>query len=241
MLISNDIEKALNQVPDFDDWNKALKWINKAKKLTQQSAEKDFLEGEIFSMEWKQIEQPWEYPFGLFSSKAWRKFVLATLCADHISYQDRDKQVDFERLLFVMHAFPQGFRTWWVKLPNGTCWPVGYTGWYPMLESAFDLFRNKPAKLKDRMVVPNIHVNGERPYLYLFNFSVAPEFKKTFLTKMLIKTFVEDIQMQNAAGLTCITVSEDGIRIAKRFDMAYKGDLIVNGNTEGIYVKRFNQ
>jgi hypothetical protein len=239
-LVSNNIEKELKKIPDFNDWNKALKWINKGLRLIQQCSEKDIFDGEIFFLEWKQIEEPWKFPFGLFQSKSWRKFVLATFCADLISYNDRIEQVDFERLLFVMHAFPQGFRTWWVKLLNGTCWPVGYTGWYPMLETTFELFQNNPSKLKNRMVVPNVQESEGRPYLYLFNFSVAQEFKKTFLTKVLIKTYIDDIQMQNAAGLSCITVSKDGIRIAERLDMSHKGDLLIDGYIEGIYVKRFN-
>lgn len=241
LVVNKEDNKLLNYVPDFLDWDDAKRWINKGRKLIQQCSEKEILEGEVFSLDWSQIEQKREFPFGLYQSKHWRKFVLATFFADIVSYIQRIDQVSFERLLFVMHAFPQGFRTWWIKLSNGSCWPVGYTGLYPMLETTFDLFKQNPEKLKDRMVVPNTHINGTNPYLYLFNFSVAPELKFSYLTKTLMKRLVEDIQAQNPAGLACITVSEDGIRIAKRFDMLYKGDLVIDGFPEGVYVKRFNR
>lgn len=242
ILASNTKEdKLLDQVPDFTDWDKTRRWINKGRKFIQSYSEKAFLESEIYSLEWNSIQEKSEFPFGLYSSKTWQKFVLATFCADIVSYTKRVDQVNFERLLYVMHAYPQGFRIWWTRLSNGTCWPVGYTGFYPMLETTFELFKNHPERLKDRMVVPNTHVTTERPYLYLFNFSVPAQLKKTFLTKILIKSFVEDIQSQNAAGLACITVSEDGIRIANRLDMSYRGDLQIDGSLEGVYVKRFNR
>lgn len=232
--------KLLNDVPDFLDGDEARRWITKGQKFVQQCTEQKILEGEIFSLEWSQIAQKREYPFGLYQSKQWRKFVLAAFFADTVSYAQRVDRVSFDRLLFVMHQFPQGFRTWWIKLSNG-CWPVGYTGFYPMLETTFDLFKKNPEKLKDRMVVPNTYITGTNPYLYLFNFSVAPEVKVSFLTKTLMKRLVEDIQTQNPKGLACITVSDDGIRIAKRFDMEHKGDLVIEGCSEGVYVVNFTR
>jgi hypothetical protein len=238
---STEENKLLSKIPDFLDWKAAKQWINKGKKLVQQCTEKEILEGEVFSLEWMQIAEKDESPFGLYPSKQWRKFVLSAFFADMVSYAQPVAQVCFKRLLFVMHAFPQGFRTWWIRLANGTTLPVGYTGFYPMLETTFELFKKNPGKLKDRMVVPHMHLNEERPYLYLFNFSVAPAFKVEYLTRTLMKSLVEDIQRHNPKGLACITVSEDGIRIAKRFEMSYKGDLTIDGCSEGVYVKLFNR
>lgn len=240
-IMNNEENNLLSYIPDFLEWDAAKRWINKGKKIISQCTEKQVLNGEIFSLEWIQIAEKKEYPFGLYQSESWRKFVLATFFADIISYPSPAKQVNFERLLFVMHAFPQGFRTLWVRLNKNICWPVGYTGFYPMLESAFDLFKHHPEKLKNRMVVPNNSVEEVRPYLFLFNFSVAPELKFDYLTKMLMKGFVEDIQRYNAKELACIAVSEDGIRIAKRFDMVHKGDFVAGGFSEGIYVTQFRQ
>ena len=240
---NNLVTKLLNHIPDFLDFEKSQRWLVKGKKLIHKLSEKDIMEAEIMSLEWGQIEEERKQPFGLYQSKSWRQFVLCTFFADIISYSNSVDQVSFDRLLFIMHAFPQGFRCWWIKLPNGIYWPVGYTGWYPMLESTFDVFRKYPEKLKDRMVVPNMNVNldGQNPYLYLFNFSVISEFKKSVLAKSLIKAYVKDILALAPAGLACITVSKDGIRIAERLDMSHVGDLIIDGSVENVYVKRFNR
>jgi hypothetical protein len=107
-----------------------------------------------------------------------------------------------------------------------------------MLETAFKLFEKKPEDLKDRLVAPYKYVSGSSPYLYLFNYSAAPVLKKSALTGTLIKRFSKDILSQNATGLACITVSEEGVRIAKRFGMIFAGYFYFDGNREGVYTTR---
>jgi hypothetical protein len=97
---------------------------------------------------------------------------------------------------------------------------------------AYDVFKTKPHELKDRLVVPNI--NGEN--VYLFNYSVASIFKKTPLSRALMKMYVEDVEAQNFQGLSCITVSDDGVRIARRFGMSHSGNLNFQGSVEGVFV-----
>ncbi|HEV8051307.1 MAG TPA: hypothetical protein VGP47_02350 [Parachlamydiaceae bacterium] len=237
--ISNKSDHTLlDSIPDFIEWNKARRWMEEGQKLLDRSLESKLLEKEIVSLEWGQIEQNVNLPFGRYESGLWRKFVLATFFSDYVSYSHPIDRVNFERLLFVMHAFPEGFRTWWTKLSDGNWWPVGYSGWYPMLETAFELFEKSPHKLKDRMVVPSSSIDREGAYLYLFNYSVAPLFKGSVLPKMLIKALSEDIKAQNGRGLACVTVSEDGVRVAKRFGMAYAGDLVLDGSIEAVYAVR---
>lgn len=226
-------DEILEKVPDFTSWDEALLWIQKG----QQAARELDLESEFISLEWSEIEQERAFPFGLYSSEKWRKFVLAVFLADLVSYSEPVDQVNFDRLLFIMHAFPQGFRTWWIKHQNGLWWPVGYTGWYPMLETSYELFQKNPEKLKDRMVVPNLYADGGKSYLYLFNYSVAPALKKSSLSKVVVKRFVQDISVQNARGLACVTVSEDGVRIADRLGMTCAGNFVLDGSSEGVYVK----
>lgn len=230
----------LNTIPDFVNWEEAILWMQEGQQLAAQLTPQDAFDAEIQSLEWRDIEQKGESPFGLFASENWRKFVLATFLADIVSYQNPSDQVNFDRLLYVMHCFPQGFRTWWIKFANGTWWPVGYTGWYPMLDTMYDLFEQNPGKLKDRMVVPNVSSVETSPYIYLFNYSVAPPLKESGLSSMLMKCCVQDVTAQNAKGLACITVSEDGVRIAQRFGMQCSGYLNLSGNPEGIYTLRIS-
>lgn len=233
-MTGNEI-KLLETVPDFSSWDTALLWLEQGRKQVSNYIPKNVSSNEMVSMDWSDVEQKSQSPLGMYSVENWRKFVLATFLADLVSYENPVDQVSFDRLLFVMHAFPKGFRTWWVKLSDGSWWPVGYTGWYPMLQTMYELFEKKPGALKNRIVVPD--VGGDRSgYLYLFNFSVAPGWKKTLLAKNLMKTYVQDIIEQKALGLACITVSEDGMRLAKRLGMECSGQLTIDGSVEGIYV-----
>lgn len=228
----------LSNVPDFTSWKEASDWLEEGKRVARQLVPGAILQADMASLEWDDIAQKQEAPFGLYASDKWRKFVLATFLADLVAYPKSSDQVNFERLLYVMHAFPRGFRTWWHKVPDGSWWPMGYTGWYPMLETAFQLFENNPGELKDRMVVPNTHITEQAPYLYLFNFSAAVALKKSNFTQALMQRFVEDISAQKPAGLACITVSEDGMRIANRFGMTRSGAITVDGESEGVFTFR---
>lgn len=224
----------LEDVPDFTSWDEAQRWIEDIKTLPQQ----DMADAQFATLEWSDIQEQPESSFGFYASANWRKFVLATYAADLMSYPEPVDQVNFDRLLFVMHAFPQGFRTWWIKPANKPWRPVGYTGWYPMLDTMFETFQNSPEKLKNRMVVPNNAASADGPILYLFNFSCAPQLKKTALTKALMTMCAADIAKQNPKGLACITVSDDGIRIAKRFGMTCSGYLTIDNTPEGVFVTK---
>lgn len=97
---------------------------------------------------------------------------------------------------------------------NGGLWgiPAGIRCW-SLRTSSFEKY---PHTLEDRTVVPCGLMDGCRPYLYLFNYSVAPELKGGIISKRLVKSLSEDVKAQLSAGLACITVSDDGVRIAKR-------------------------
>ena len=219
----------LDFIPDFSSWDEAGDWIKKGQNLVVQKNDK------IASLEWNECQEKGSTSFGLYSSKAWRKFALATFLADLVSYPTPGDQVNFDRLLFVMHAFPEGFRVWWTE-QEGVWWPVGYTGWYPMLETSFKIFEKEPEKIKNRMVVPNPSSDPQKP-LYLFNFSVIPSLKKSPLSHELMKRFVEDINAQNPSGLTCITVSPEGQHIARRFGMSITGQM----DGEGVWCYNSSQ
>ncbi len=208
-------QQLLESVPDLADWKDAERWLKSCPEIV--SCE------QFMSLEWNDIEEHVQSSFGLHASEHWRKFVLSTFAADLISYPKLSDQVDFARLLYVMHAFPKGFRVWWVKADDGSWWPVGYTGWYPMLDYQFAIFEKSPELIKDRTVVPNVH-RPANPFLYLFSYSVAPALKKTLLSRTLIKRFVDDIHAQDFGGLACITVSEEGASVAKKFGMTYAGN-----------------
>lgn len=238
MNLTSDKTEILKQVPDFTVWKEAENWLSQGQQIVKGLIPEQTVELKFASLTWAEIAQNHALPFGLYASLNWRKFVLAVFLADLTSYSHPIDQVNFERLLFLMHAFPQGFRTWWLNI-EGVWWPVGYTGWYPMLETMFEVFENQPEKLKNRMVVPYVGKNDKNSFVYIFNYSVSPPLKGGTVTKALMKEFVQEINSQKLAGLACITVSDDGIRVAERFGMEYSGQLTIDGCPEHVYLKRF--
>lgn len=227
-------KELLKNIPDFILWKEAEQWLKGEIDIAEQLNSEQLSDLEFTSLEWKDVEEIREGYFGLYAIDKWRKFVLAVFLADLVSYREFADRVDFERLLFVMHAFPQGFRIWWAKLPDHQWHPVGYTAWYPMLRTTFEQFRERAETLRNRLVAP-CGYSEDSLYLYLFNFSVNPAFKKSALSKDLMKKFAQDILEQKPAGLACITVSEEGVRVAERLGMALAGYLCYEGNLEGVY------
>lgn len=235
-MIDKEINEILNLIPDFSMWNEALEWMEKGRSEISKISHDWALEAEFVSLEWDQIKENQHTPFGLYSSFNWRRCVLATFFADLASYPIPVDQVTFDRLLYVMHQFPEGFRTWWVKLDSGSWWPVGYTGWYPMFETLYEIMKKHPEKLRNRICIPNALRLGSKKNLYLFNYSVIAPFKRTPLSRELIKTYVVDICGEHPDGMACITLSSDGIRIAERLGLSYSGEFILDGSIEKVYI-----
>jgi hypothetical protein len=229
-----DPQSLLTIIPDFLEWEKARLWLEEGQKLMQSAP--NIKKINIRVLEWSDIALPATPYFGLYSLEIWRKFAFAVYFTDLISYQNPIERESFERLLFILHAFPQGFRIWWMRIHD--LWlPVGYSAWHPMLETAFEVFENSPERLKDRMVVP-CKLSQDPPFIYLFNSSAAPHLNKSLLTKRLMQYFIRDIENTHYKGLACITVSKDGDRVATRLKMRHAGDFSIGDSLEGVYVKR---
>ena len=224
-------------VPDWGTFDDASKWVEEG--LLQISAvPRSGAAAGRFSCTQTPTPSTKVRRFGLYQDPMWRRAVLATFLADIASYPASVDQVNFERLTFVMHAFPQGFRTFWAESDRGTWWPVGYSGWYPMLASAFRAFEKDPSALQDRMVVPAPLGTASSPYLYIFNYSVAGALRGTALSSHLVKTLAADIANVRPAGLATIAVSSDGCRVASRFGMIQTGKLTLGGVQESVFAGR---
>ena len=221
----------LQSIPDWTSWKEAENWI----KREIQASKKVKADTSFISMDWKEIQGsvPIKNRFGLYTSEAWRKFVYGVFLADLICYPKPVDQVRFDQLTGAMIKFPQGFRIWWGKL--GKNWvPCGYSAWIPMQYSLFNTFMNRPEELEDRTVPPG-KFDPKRPIFYLFNYSVAPQFKKTTFAKVLLQSLSKDLGRQKPWGLAAITVSDDGSRVAQRFGMKKTGNLVLKGSTESVY------
>ena len=247
--MSFDTLALLENVPDWGSSAPTEKlfedWLHRGKKAVLGATPE--------SIDWETI-QVLELPPGLRSASSlgcvlnptWRKWVLGLYLADLVSYALPSDQVEFNRLSYLAAAFPEGFALFWLQIAR-QYWPVGYSGWYPMTSSAFETFEKRPESLQDRMVVPKTSASSteanpipasERPFLYLFNYSVATPFKKSPLSKILMHRYAQSLAAQNPQGLAAITVSDEGCRVASRFGMQQTGHFKLGNEVERVFTGR---
>jgi hypothetical protein len=162
------------------------------------------------------------------------RFAEQALAADWACYTAPADRAEADRLRAVIAAFPRGFRLY---LSGGE--PVGYTGWYPLPRDVFDRLHDAPQSLTHRgqvMALPGLPPGGG--YLYLFNYSIVPALRKTAHSRALVQAYAREINATPHLGLAAVTVSPDGVRVAEKFGMSYRGDMTHDGVTEGVYALR---
>ncbi|PKN49430.1 MAG: hypothetical protein CVU63_02175 [Deltaproteobacteria bacterium HGW-Deltaproteobacteria-20] len=170
-----------------------------------------------------------ETGIGRFADERWRRHVLAVLVADWACYAPAVERVDLNRLLYVAHVFPQGFRVWWCRSSDGHDLPVGYAAWYPVSAQAFEVLTRHSDELEDRFVPP---LRGATPggAAYVFNYSIIEPLRKTPASRALMQTLARELDDAGQMRLAAIAVSGDGVRIAERFGMSRVGTLDIDGS-----------
>jgi hypothetical protein len=178
---------------------------------------------------------PFEGPLGCYASADWRRFALAAFIADWASYPRDADRADFARMMSLVAVFPAGFRVWMADV-GGASLPVGYTGWYPIPAHVFDTLRHKPDVITHRrQIVPLTAMEPGGTSLYLFNYSVVPQLKRTPCSATLLRALADDLRRIAPKGIAAITVSEDGARVARRFGLSHRGEMHSEGEIEQVY------
>lgn len=223
-------------VPDFGAPEALTSWLSEGQRALGALAWSEALEASVASHECPAGDEPG--PLGRYGDPRWRTFAAAVFLADLASYPAPVDQVGFERLLYVMHVFPRGFRLWTAEVPGAGRLPVGYTGYYPIGPASFALLEREPASLPNRMVVPLPAAPPGGSFVHLFNFSIVPALRRTGASRRLVAAYAREVEALAPRGLSAITVSPDGIRVVERFGMARSGTLVVDGSEEWVYTSR---
>lgn len=226
----------LESVPSWENWNVVEDWVAAARVAAAAPLRLDG--GELCSLSGSEIAGASASVLGRYADISWRRFALATFAADLCCYFSKEDQVNFDRLLYVMHAFPEGFRVWWSRISDGAWWPVGYSGWYPVSDAVFSRIEAGDPSLSDRLIPPVRENRRPGCLLYVFNYSVTPSLRASPTSRALIKGLAADIDMEQPAALAAITVSADGVRVAERFGMRAQALLRIGDLTERIYIAR---
>jgi len=224
----------LKDIPDFSDWPHAKSWVNNRLAAI---ASCDF-DDKVRASFTPHVLTPQDGGdvFGYFENPEWRRFVLGTFAADWASYTTKGDRVDWARLAFVLSLFPAGFRLWTCRFADGSIAPVGYTGWYPIAKNVFDLMRNEPESITHRGVMfPLRSVSEDGAYVYLFNYSLVPQLRGTEQSRLMLKTYADDIAKVKSLGRGAVTVSGPGAKVAERFGLKLRGEMVFEGEREGVY------
>ena len=229
---------ALNAIPDLTDWSRVADWVNTGlDRIAGQGFAVD-AEDRVAHVTMPALTDP-DPVLGVYGAAAWRRFALGIFMADWASYTHPADRADFARLLSVVAAFPQGFQLYMAPLQDGTMVPVGYTGWYPISADVFAMLDQNPHHVTHRgFMVPLKSIQPDGNHIYVFNYSVAPPFYKTPLSARVIKDLAQNLKNVPYTGLSAVTVSPDGVRVAEKFGMSYRGDITHDGETEGAYCLR---
>jgi hypothetical protein len=177
--------------------------------------------------------------FGLYPFADLQRFILALFAADLGCYVAKVDQVNFERLVYVVHSYPQGFRLWFGRTAADGWVPVGYSGWYPISEASFELLERRPGSLRDRMIVPA--VDARPRFAYVFNYSLTRPWRRVPFSRRLLASLDKSLPRQLLEGIATITVSGDGARVARRFGMAPSGTFVIDGSEEQAWAGRIVQ
>jgi hypothetical protein len=160
---------------------------------------------------------------------------ISMLAADWACYPKPQDQAETPRFLSVTAAFPEGFKLYCLP-SNGRLLPVGYTGWYPIEKSVFEILHNTPEHLTHRGAMKPQPLSRDENYIYLFNYSVIQSLRRTPVSARLVKLYAAEILgIPRLKGIAAVTVSEDGQRVARKFGMELRGDMTHDGDIEPVY------
>lgn len=229
----SDAENTLASIPDPGRWDEYYQWFEDleraARTLTGDASDS------LTSVSGSDLALPTN-PVGSFGLERYRRFLGAILAADWLTYEAPDDRADFPRLSFVTSRFPIGFRAWFATQEGRTI-PVGYSGWYPIDAPTFSRLEHNDPPWEDRAVVP-LTATSKQNFLYLFNYSILPAFRRGNGSRRLLGALADEIASIDVAGIAAITVSDDGCRVASRFGMTFKKFITVGTSPEQIWTMR---
>ena len=233
-----DADVLLKDVPDLQDMKAFEQWVE-VRLATLASA--SFDETALNSFTGVAFSHPWAFGniAGPYASPVWRRFAAAIFLADWACYEQPADRVDFARLLYVLGCFPTGFRVWMCRLSDGQYTPVGYTGWYPIPRTVFEVVYAAPDSITHRgFMGPLRELQPGGSYLYLFNASIIPGLQRTKQSSMLMYSYISAIAKVKTLGKASVTVSEDGARVSRVLGLAHIGKMTFEGEVEQVFAVR---
>jgi len=229
----------LDALPDPQgmDFDALLCWVNARVEAIRQTAFTPDLQNTFACVTLDTLP---EHPLGVEALASWRKFFLATLVADWVSYGRPSDRADFSRLKYIMSSAYRTTRLWGCRLADGSFAPVGYTTWYPIAQFVFEGVLRHQVDLNDRGIFAPLRFADldKVDYAYVFNISLVEGLINTPCSKKPILELIRDGVRHPETNVLAVTVAEQGRKFSDIMGFEQAGEITVQGEKELLFVRR---
>ena len=158
----------------------------------------------------------------------------ALLAADHRCYPRAVDQLSRERAELLLAAADLRLRIWF----DADDLPCGYTAIHTVPQASLDLLRNPPPSAPDRSFVRPAKAGETAAALFLLNYSIAPELRRSAASRALLAGLADDLAaMPQSLPAAALCVSADGVRVAERFGLRDHARIEVGGDLETVMLR----
>jgi hypothetical protein len=158
----------------------------------------------------------------------------ALLAADHRCYSRVVDRLSRERAELLRSSADLRVRLWFDEAGE----PCGYTAIHTIAATVLALLEQPPATAPDRSFVQPAQAGEDAAGVYLFNYSIAPELRRSAASRALIAGLAYDLAaMPRSLPVAALCVSAEGIRVAERFGLRAHARLEVGGDLETVMLR----
>ena len=170
----------------------------------------------------------------LLSAATLAPHLEALLAADHRCYPRAVDRLSRERAELLRSSADLRVRLWFDE--HGE--PCGYTAIHTIAAPVLVLLEQPPATAPDRGFVVPAQAGEAAAGVYLFNYSIAPELRRSAASRALIAGLADDLAaMAPGLPVAALCVSDAGIRVAERLGLRAHARLEVGGDLETVMLR----
>ena len=158
----------------------------------------------------------------------------ALLTADHRCYPRAVDRLSRERAELLLAAAELRVRLWLDEAGA----PCGYTAIHTIAAPVLALLERPPATATDRGFVVPATVGEAAAGVYLFNYSIAAELRRSGASRALIAGLADDLgAMAKGLPIAALCVSAEGVRVAERLGLRAHARIEVGGDLETVMLR----
>jgi hypothetical protein len=170
----------------------------------------------------------------LLSAATLAPHLEALLAADHRCYPRPVDRLSRERAELLIAAADLRVRVWF----DADDLPYGYTAIHTIAAPVLALLEQPPATAPDRSFVTPARAGEMAAALFLLNYSIAPELRRSAASRALLAGLAEDLAaMPQSLPVAALCVSAEGVRVAERFGLRDHARIEVGGDLETVMLR----